>query len=133
MGSVHVASVGQADDIALTSNTHHGLQGLLHLAIEIADELHIEKVAEKTKLLCYTPRGQGQATRYWMDVAPLQMYGHTIPFTEQAEHVGILRSTEAGNMASILDRMTAHRRAMFAVLPAGLARGCIINSRADVR
>ena len=123
MGAIHVASVGQADDIALCSNTPHGLQGLLHLAMEIADDYHIEKVAEKTKLLCFTPRGQNQATSYWKDVSPINMSGKIIPFVEQAEHVGIIRSTEAGNMASVLDRMTAHRRAVFAVLPAGLARG----------
>jgi hypothetical protein len=123
MGSVHVASIGQADDLAFTSNTIDGIQGLLYLAMELANKHHNVKVPEKTKLLCYTPRGQGPHTRYWMDVAPLQMSGKTVPFVDQAEHVGILRSTKAGNLASIMNRTTAHHRAIYSVLPAGLARG----------
>ena len=34
MGSVHVASIGQADDIALLSDNVHSLQCLVHLVME---------------------------------------------------------------------------------------------------
>ena len=133
MGGVHVASIGQADDVALVSNDPHQLQGLLHLAMEYATDHHIEKVPEKTNLLCYTPRGQQLNTTYWKDVSPVSMSGHPVPFREQAEHVGILRSTEAGNMASVLARQTAHTRAMNAVLPAGISRRHHGNPAAALR
>ena len=61
------------------------------------------------------------------------MPGHTIPFSKEAEHVGILRSTAVGNMASIIAQMSAHTRALFSVLPAGLARAHHGNSAAALR
>ena len=61
------------------------------------------------------------------------MNGHTVPFCDQAEHVGVLRCPGAGNMASILARETAHTRAVYAVLPAGLARGHNGNPAAALR
>ena len=120
---VHVASVGQADDVALVSNDPFRLQGLVHLAMQYAKDYHITMVPEKTKLLCYTPKGQELNTQYWESVSPVHMNGLKIPFSKDAEHVGILRSTTPGCMASLLARMTAHTRAVFSVLPAGLGRG----------
>ena len=55
-------------------------------------------------------------------VSPIFMEGLRIPFTQEADHVGILRCSSPGNMPSVLARMTAHNRALFAVLPVGVAR-----------
>ena len=57
LGNVHVASVGQADDVALLSDAIQKLQCILQLAMDYATEYHVEMVPEKTKLLCFTPRG----------------------------------------------------------------------------
>ena len=127
---VHVASIGQADDVALVSNDPHRLQGLVELAMKYASDYHITMVPEKTKLLCYTPRGQEQDTHYWKLVKPISMNGLKIEFSEEAEHVGILRCTRPGNMPSLLARMSAHNRALFAVLPAGIARQHNANAAA---
>ena len=48
------------------------------------------------------------------------------------EQVGITRST-AGNLPHILNRFTARRRALAAVLPVGLARGHRGNHAAAIR
>ena len=65
--SVHVASVGQADDVALVSNCIFKLQGLLHLAMEYASNYHIQMVPEKTKLLCYSVvRSHLQLSPWWL-------------------------------------------------------------------
>ena len=133
IGDVHCANVGQADDVALFSDDIHHLQSLLQLVMDYAEEYHIEMVPEKTKLLCYTPRGQHLDTYYWKAVSPITMEGLRIPFTDEAEHVGILRSTQAGNMANLLSRESAHTRAVYAVLPAGLARGHYGNPAAALR
>ena len=90
-------------------------------------------VPEKTKLLCYTPCGQHLDTYYWKTVSPITMEGLRIAFSEEAEHVGILRSTQAGNIANILSRESAHTRAVHAVLPAGLARGHCGNPAAALK
>ena len=133
LGPVHVASVGQADDVALVSNCLYKLQGLLQLAMEYAGNYHTEMVPEKTKLLCRSPRGQELDTRYWELVSPITMSDLRIPFASEAEHVGILRCSTSGNMPSVLARLSAHNRALHAVLPAGLARRHRGNPAAALR
>ena len=133
MGAVHVASIGQADDVALLSDDIHKLQCILHLAMDYASEYHVEMVPEKTKLLCFVPRGQETQAYYWKVASPISMAGHQINFSDLAEHVGILRSTLAGNMDNIIARQAAHTRALYSVLPAGLARGHHGNPAAAVR
>lgn len=133
LGPTHVASVGQADDVALVSGCPHKLRGLLSLALEYAEYHHVTMVPEKTKLLCYTPDGCEQLTHYWEHIYPLSMNGLLIPYSLEAEHVGILRSTAPGEMSSIVDRISAHTRALHAVLPSGLARRHHGNPAASLR
>ena len=52
----------------------------------------------------------------------IEVEGEKIEFVDEAEHVGLLRST-SGNLAHISSRFAAHRKALAAVLPVGLARG----------
>ena len=130
---VHVASIGQADDVALVSNDPHRLQGLVQLATRYATDYHITMVPEKTKLLCYTPRGQEIETSYWKNILPISMNTMKIPFSSEAEHVGILRCTTPGNTPSLLARMSAHNRALYSVLPSGIARHHSGNAAASLR
>ena len=88
--------------------------------MEYAEESFVEMVPEKTKLLCFTPSGQEMVSYYWSVARPVSLLGHSISFTDKAEHVGILRSTQPGNMPNILERQSAHTRAIFSLLPAGL-------------
>ena len=53
-------------------------------------------------------------------MSPIALYDQKINFTEEAEHVGIIRSS-SGNLPNILERISAHNNALHAVLPAGLA------------
>ena len=133
MGDVHVASVGQADDVAFLSPSIHQLHCVLQLAMQYAAEYHVEMVPEKTKLLCYTPRGQDMSTYYWREASQMSMGGKKIEFSEEAEHVGIVRCTKSGNMVNLLAREAAHTKAMYAALPAGLARGHYGNPAAALR
>ena len=47
--------------------------------------------------------------------------GFTIPFVNSAEHFGVVRIID-GNLPHIQNCNNAHMRALFSVLPAGLAR-----------
>ena len=69
---------------------------------------------------------------YAQVIAPINIDGEKIKFDEEAEHVGLLRSIH-GNLAHILNRFTAHRRSLAAVLPVGLARGHRGNPAASIR
>ena len=123
MGAIHVASIGQADDVALLSDDLHNLQCILFLALEYAKEYHVDLVPEKTKLLCFSPKGQEFQAYYWKTICPISIAGQTVDFADQAEHVGILRSTSPGNMDNVITRQAAHTKALYSVLAAGLARG----------
>jgi hypothetical protein len=52
---------------------------------------------------------------------PIVINGKYIPFSECAEHVGIIRSVD-GNLHSIMNRIKAHRKALGIVLFIGLAQ-----------
>ena len=65
-------------------------------------------------------------------ISPIYMDGITVSFVEEAEHVGLIRST-SGNLPHILNRFTSHKRSLAAVLPVGLARGHRGNIAASVR
>ena len=61
------------------------------------------------------------------------MQGLPISFSTEAEHVGVTRSTTPGSTAAVLARISAHTRALHAVLPAGLARGHNGNPAASLK
>ena len=54
-------------------------------------------------------------------VNPIKIDGFNKPFTYEAEHLGIIRST-AGNGPSILARLSVHKRALAAVPFTGMAQ-----------
>jgi hypothetical protein len=64
----------------------------------------------------------GSFRQHPLVATPITMEGRDIPVSRDAEHVGVLRCTAPGSMASVLAQLSAHRRALFAVLPAGLDR-----------
>ena len=59
------------------------------------------------------------------------MSGEPVEFVKEAEHVGTVRSTD-GNLTHILSRFSAHRKAMSAVLPAGMAKGHRANPASTI-
>ena len=61
-------------------------------------------------------------TSYEMASNQIEINGDKIDFSVSAEHFGMLRST-AGNTPTILARITAHKKALGAVLHTGMARG----------
>ena len=83
-------------------------------------------------MLAFPPPGCEMLTDYAKIISPVNINGTFIPFTDSAEHVGIVRSIH-GNKPNILARLAAHRRAVFSVLPAGLARGHRGNPAASLR
>ena len=132
LGSHIVSSIGQADDSALVANDVFDLQNLLLLTLEYCQRNNVTLVHEKTKLLAFCPVGHEQSVDYSKIRSPINILGNFIPFSDSAEHVGVLRSVH-GNGPAILSRISAHRKAVFSLLPAGLARGHRANPEAAVR
>ena len=132
MNDICVSSIGQADDTCLVSDCIFKLQHLLHLTVQYCTKYHVELVPEKTKLLCFYPKSLEASAFYWKTVSPLTLGAKKIPFSDEAEHVGIVKSVH-GNLPNIFARISAHNAALRAVLPAGLARGHHGNPAASLR
>ena len=60
---------------------------------------------------------------YAKAINPLTVNGEKIQFYDEAEHVGMLRSTAAGNHVAILDRIKTHKKSLGAILHVGLSKG----------
>ena len=132
LGPTTISGIGQADDVALVSNDLHALQALLDLSLQYCEKYHVSLSSEKTKLQVYS--GKSSETEAFLGKATslLNISGHQIAFVDEAEHVGIVRSV-AGNLPHLLSRFVAHRRAMFGILPVGLAMAHRGNPAANLQ
>ena len=84
--------------------------------------------AEKSVLQVYTRKGLNVDD----NDNPITINGRKIPFSDLAEHVGVMRAV-SGNSPTILARLSAHRRALAAVLHTGIARGHRGNPSLSIR
>ena len=80
----------------------------------------------------FSNRSTDIAAYYAKVVSPINMEGDVIDFVDEAEHVGLLRST-SGNLPHLSSRISSHRKSLAAVLPLGLARGHRGNPAASLR
>ena len=116
-----VASIGQADDCVLLADNIFSLKNILTLSLDYCNKYHVKLAPEKTKLLAFTAPRHKKIFEFTKIVSQIKIENTEINFSETAEHVGIVRSSSS-NQPHILDRIAAHRKSLFAVLPAGLAR-----------
>ena len=127
-----VSAIGQADDVALVSNDIFALQNLLQLSLQYCKRHHVELRADKTKLQAYSNKSSESLAYYAKIINPVNIDQKVIEFTNEAEHVGILRSP-AGNLPHISARIAAHKKALAAVIPFGLAKSHRGNPAASLR
>lgn len=132
MGSSIVSAVGQADDVILVSNDIDSLALLVRLTEYYCAKYRVTLVPEKTKLLAFHTDSQEQLVNYARIVNPITVADKPILFSEEAEHVGLIRNT-SGNMANIMNRIAAHKKALGAVLFSGMAQGHRGNPAASLR
>ena len=121
LGPITVSGVGLADDTGLLTNSIQDLLKLLHLTIQFCSKYQVQLCSDKTKLLVYHGKEMSEKVEYSKGINPIKINDEEIKFTEAAEHVGLIRST-SGNLPSILANITAHKRALGAVLHTGIAR-----------
>ena len=128
MKNLTVSAIGQADDTLLLSNDIYALYFLLQLTLCFCSKHNVELSVEKLKLQAYAVSSEDLELLHNL----IKVYGRTIPFSNEAEHVGIIRST-LGNSPSILARISAHRNALSAVLHTGIAKGHRANPVSSVK
>ena len=91
LGPVIVSSIGQADDVALLSNSLHSLQALIDLSMYYCSKYHVTLSTEKTKLQVYSNRTTEDEACIARATSTLNIAGQPINFVDDAEHVGVLR------------------------------------------
>ena len=133
MGAISVAAIGQADDVALVSPHPAALQSLLNISEAFAASHSLTNVPEKTKLLAYPAKGDKSSITYWQQAMPIMMAGAPLHLTPQAEHVGVVRSTDGTNMPALLSRLSAHGKSLYGTISCGMARGHRGNPAASIR
>ena len=118
--SMMVSCVSLADDAVLVSNSIHDLKNLLYLTIQYCRKYKVDLVPDKTKLVVFSKDENDHQVKYSKLISNITLHGEQIPFSQEAEHLGIVRSS-SGNLSNLVERFSAHRKKLFSVLPAGLA------------
>ena len=106
----------------MVANSPLNLVCLLYLTIAYCHRQHVTLVPEKTKLLMWCPMSKRLTSDLLKLGCPITIDSKTVDYCTSAEHVGVLRSVDGGNMPHILDRISAHRRALSSVLFSGAAK-----------
>ena len=127
-GSLVLSAVGQADDTSLLSNELQNLKHILYLTLEFCQKFNVELSPSKTKLLAIMPPKHDN----FIPFNPIFINDSQIDFTDQAEHVGVIRSA-AGNMPNILQRLSSFKKALGSIISCGLAKGHGSNPAASLR
>ena len=123
-----VSGVGQADDVGLLSNDIFSLVNILSLVINYCNNYCVDLCADKTKLLVMAKNEDQKFIPY----NPVSINGSPVTLNSEAEHVGVLRSTE-GNLPHVMKRILSHKKALRATLSSGLARSHRGNVAASIR
>ena len=122
IGSSVVSAIGQADDVILAANTVDSLKLLAMLTESYCASYRVKLVSSKTKLLPVYHQKHVQLVDYAKLTNPVTIAGSPVEFVEEAEHVGVIRST-SGNMPHILQRIAAHKKDLAAICSAGMGWG----------
>ena len=128
-----ISAVALADDTVLVSNSIIFLKLLLYLTTQYCSKYCVELVPEKTKLIAFSTKENDPQVRFAKLTSELSLCGTRIPFSEEVEHLGVLRTARLGNATNVLERLKAHNHQLFSILPAGLALGHHANPAACIR
>ena len=118
-----ISAIGLADDTCLVANKLSNLFNILSLTNIYCEKYGVALSSSKTKLIRIVPNGKSINLETFN---PININGQKIPFSSEAEHVGMIRST-TGNLPHIMNRLTAHRKALMATLSSGVAQKSRVN------
>ena len=119
-------------NVGLLTGSISQLKVLLHLTKLYCSKFQVKLVWSNTNLLVFTTKQTEMQAKIEVASTTISVDGHAITPSFQATHVGVVRCPE-GNGPNISARLTAHRRAVYAVLHAGIAKGHRANPAACLR
>ena len=132
IGSGIISAIGQADDVILASPSPYKLQLLVHLTEMYCARYRVRLEPTKTKLLVYSQDKESLLVDHALNCHTITLNKIPVSLVTETDHVGVLRSS-AGNLPHILQRIARHKKAIFALLPAGLAKRHRANPAASVK
>ena len=129
-----ISCISLADDSVLLSNDIWSLKNLLYITELYCSKYNVELVPDKTKLIAFSKTFTD--TINTRQCSPIEINGSPLAFSEEVDHLGVLRTARPDNMSNIMLRISAHRSKLFSILPAGLSRhhraktsSCLIAER----
>ena len=128
-----ISCISLADDTVLLSTSLLNLILLLRLTLVYCSKYDVELVPDKTNLIVFSNKINDVELDYMKHSLPVILNHQQIFFSEEAVHLGVMRSASVSNMPHILSRLSAHRRTLFSVLPAGTARRHNANPAAGLK
>ena len=127
-----ISAIGQADDVVHVANSIDDLNLLVKITENYCNKFRVTLVPSKTKLLVF----ENKEHKFQADLArltnPIKIADVPVSFSEETEHVGIIRHT-SGNLPNLLHRIATHKKSLGTILSAGLARGHRGNPAASLR
>ena len=114
-----ISCITMADDAVLLSNGIIDLNNLLYLTERYCEKYDVQLVPDKIRLVAFAK--DETWIEYDKNISPITISGNKISFSDEAEHLGVIRSATADNTSNIMNRISAHRSKLFSILPAGLA------------
>ena len=128
-----ISAIALADDTVLVSDNIIHLKLLLFLTTQYCKKYNVQLVPDKTKLVAFSVQENAPLVNYAALTSEIVLYGQKIPFSREAEHLGILRTSSLTNMPNILARLQAHDKKLFSLLPVGIALGHHANPAACIK
>ena len=124
-----ISAVVLADDTVVAANKLTKLANILFLTKTYCSKYGVTISHEKTKLI----RISNKETSDFEAFNPISIDNHTIDFSKEAEHVGVIRSSDKGNLPHLMNRISAHRKALAATLSSGVAQKSQANPAVGIR
>ena len=124
-----ISAIGLADDTCLVANKLSNLLNILHITQVYCEKYGVTLCPSKTKLLKILPNIDPINLETYN---PICIQNKKISFSDEAEHVGTLRSIH-GNLPHIMNRIASHRKALGATLSSGLAYKSRVNPIIGIR
>ena len=112
-----ISAIGLTDDTVLATNKLSKLANILFLASSYCEKYGVTFSESKTKLLRISRNCETELEVF----NPIFIDGKQIEFSQEAEHVGVIRSRN-GNVPHLINRICSHRKAMGAALSSGFAQ-----------
>ena len=103
--NVCISCITMADDDVLVSNSIIDQNNLLFLTEQYCSKYDVQLVPDKIRLLAFSKIEMD--IEYSKEISPITISNMKIAFSDEAEHLGVIRTSSANNMTNLMVRISA--------------------------